>query len=56
MSWVLEVIPIILATHEAEIRRISVRSQPWANSLRSYPKILTQNRAGRVAQVVRAPA
>jgi hypothetical protein len=24
--------PIILATQEAEIRRITVRSQPWANS------------------------
>jgi hypothetical protein len=24
--------PAILATQEAEIRRITVRSQPWANS------------------------
>jgi hypothetical protein len=26
--------PVILATQEAEIRRIAVLSQPWANSLR----------------------
>jgi hypothetical protein len=24
--------PVILATNEAEIRRITIRSQPWANS------------------------
>jgi hypothetical protein len=28
MSWVLVNMPIILATQEAEIRRIEVRSQP----------------------------
>jgi hypothetical protein len=27
--------PIILATQEAEIRRIMVQSQPWANSLQT---------------------
>jgi hypothetical protein len=26
--------PVILATQEAEIRRIEVRRQPWANSSR----------------------
>jgi hypothetical protein len=26
--------PIILATQEAEIRRIAVQSQPWANGAR----------------------
>jgi hypothetical protein len=26
--------PVILATKEAEIRRIAVQSQPWANSSR----------------------
>jgi hypothetical protein len=31
-SWWLT--PIIVATQEAEIRRIAVRSQPWANSSR----------------------
>jgi hypothetical protein len=47
---------VILATQEAEIRRIAVRSQPWANSLQD--PILKKmhhkpKRAGGVAQVVR---
>jgi hypothetical protein len=25
--------PVILATQEAEIRRIAIQSQPWANNL-----------------------
>jgi hypothetical protein len=45
--------PIILATQEAEIRRITVRSQQGANSLETLPqKYTTQNRAGRVVQLV----
>jgi hypothetical protein len=31
-------VPVILATQEAEIRMIAVRSQPHANSLRDYLK------------------
>jgi hypothetical protein len=50
---VLEAQPVILATQEAEIRRIVVQSQPEqiVHETRSqeYP---TQNRAGGVAQVV----
>jgi hypothetical protein len=30
--------PVILATQEAEIRRIAVRSQPRQKSVRPYPK------------------
>jgi hypothetical protein len=45
--------PIILATQEAEIKRIEVRSQPEQIVLktlsRKYP---TQKKAGEVAQVV----
>jgi hypothetical protein len=48
--------PVILATQEAEIRRVAVRSQPWANSLReSFSKILPhacKKKAGGVAQGV----
>jgi hypothetical protein len=29
--------PIVLATQEAEIRRIMVQSQPRANSIEKYP-------------------
>jgi hypothetical protein len=43
--------PIILATQEAEIRRITVRSQPRQMFTRPYLKIpFTKNRAGKVAQ------
>jgi hypothetical protein len=28
--------PVILAIHEAEIRRMAVQGQPWANSLRPH--------------------
>jgi hypothetical protein len=55
-KWPLEpgLTPIILATQEAEIRRIAVQSQlgqivPETPILK---KKKTQNRAGRVAQVV----
>jgi hypothetical protein len=45
--------PVILATQEAEIRRITVRSQPWANSSRDpILKNPSRKRAGRVAQGV----
>jgi hypothetical protein len=44
--------PVILATQEAEIRRIEVPSQPWANSSQdSYlEKTQHKKRAGGVAQ------
>jgi hypothetical protein len=46
--------PVILATQEAKIRRITVQSQPrqivWETLSRKYS---TQKRAGRVAQVVK---
>jgi hypothetical protein len=43
--------PIILATEEAEIRRVVVRSQPWANSsCDPILKILITKRVGGVAQ------
>jgi hypothetical protein len=44
--------PVVLDTQEAVIRRIAVRSHPWANSS-SDPhlgKTPPQNRAGGVAQ------
>jgi hypothetical protein len=46
--------PVVLAIQEAEIRRISVQSQPQTNSPRDpiSKKYLTQKRAGRVAQGV----
>jgi hypothetical protein len=45
--------PVILAAQGAEIRRITVRSQPQANSLRdSISKITNKKRADGVAQVV----
>jgi hypothetical protein len=51
MHWWLT--PVILATEEAEIRKIVVPSQPW----QTVYEILSQktqhkNRTGRVAQVV----
>jgi hypothetical protein len=49
--------PVILATQEAEIRRIVVPSQPGQivceTLSRKYP---IQKKAGGVAQAVRAPA
>jgi DNA-binding transcriptional regulator PaaX len=44
--------PVILATQEAEIRRIMVQSQPEANSSTrsSLENTLHKNRAGGVAQ------
>jgi hypothetical protein len=43
--------PVILATQEAEIRRISVQSQPGQIVHETLPqKTLPQNRAGGVAQ------
>jgi hypothetical protein len=45
--------PIILAIQEAEIRRISIRSQPGKIVHETLSqKILHKNRAGRVDQVV----
>jgi hypothetical protein len=44
--------PVILVTHEAEIRRITIRSQPQALS----PKNPSQKWAGGGAQAVRVPA
>jgi hypothetical protein len=50
MSWV----PVILANHEAEIRRIMVQNQPQANSSQDpiSKTPLRKKRAGGVAQVV----
>jgi hypothetical protein len=51
---------VILATQEAEIRRITIQSQTWRN--RSRDPILKKNpspkqkRAGRVTQTVKVPA
>jgi hypothetical protein len=46
-------VPVILATQEAEIRRITVQSQPWANSSRDpiLKKPFTK-KTGGVAQGV----
>jgi hypothetical protein len=45
--------PIILATQEAEIRRIMVQSQPGQTAHETpFQKHSTQNRASRVAQEV----
>jgi hypothetical protein len=45
--------PVILATQEAEIRRIKIWSQPGQTVHETLPqKYPTQNRAGRGAQVV----
>jgi hypothetical protein len=47
--------PVILATQEAEIRRIAVRSQPGQIVCETlFRKYLTQKRAGGVAQGVRS--
>jgi cytochrome c-type biogenesis protein CcmH/NrfF len=45
-SWVLWLTPVILATQEAEIRRIAVRRQPRKTLSQ---KTLHKNRAGGVA-------
>jgi hypothetical protein len=42
--------PVILATQEAEMRRIIVQSQPWQGSLQNLiSKIPNTKRAGGVA-------
>jgi hypothetical protein len=50
--------PIILATQEAEIRRIKVQSQPQANSTGDSisKKTHHKKRAGGVSQAVRMSA
>jgi hypothetical protein len=50
--------PVILATQEAEIRRIMFQSQPWASSSQDPISIkpITKKRAGGVAQAVRVTA
>jgi hypothetical protein len=35
---------VVLAIQEAEIRRMEVQSQPWANSLRPYLKNIHHKR------------
>jgi hypothetical protein len=45
--------PVILATQEAEIRRIKFQSQLEANSLEKIP---ITKKPGGVVQVVRVPA
>jgi hypothetical protein len=46
-------VPVILATQEAEIRRITVQSQPGQIILQTLSqKYPTQNRTGGVAQAV----
>jgi hypothetical protein len=54
MSWLgARLRPVILATQEAEIRRIMVLNQPWANSsLPSMLKNLSQKMADGVVQSV----
>jgi hypothetical protein len=48
--------PIILATQKAEIRRMAIQSQPWANSSRDpISKTLHKIRADGVAQGVDTP-
>jgi hypothetical protein len=43
--------PVILATQEAEVKRIMVQSQPWANSSPDpISKNPSQKRAERVAE------
>jgi hypothetical protein len=49
--------PVILATQEADIRRIKVQSQPQSNSWGDpILKNPSQKRASRVPQVARAPS
>jgi hypothetical protein len=47
-SWHRWLTPVIPVTQEAEIRRIEVQSQPWANNPRD--PISSQERADGVAQ------
>jgi hypothetical protein len=53
-SWHQWLTPVILATQEAEIRRIMAQSQPWANSSRDPISkcSFTKKKAGGEAQVV----
>jgi hypothetical protein len=52
--------PVILVTQEAEIRRIPVQSQPWANILETLSQSLKKKKGppqkSGVAQAVRVPA
>jgi hypothetical protein len=49
--------PVILPTQETEIRRIKVRSQPWANSLQDpILKIPNPEKDWRRGSSVRVPA
>jgi hypothetical protein len=53
-AWCRWLVPIILATQEAEIRRITVQSQPGqiVQETLSQEKKKSQKRAGGVAQGV----
>jgi hypothetical protein len=42
--------PVILATQEAEIRRLKVHSQPRQIVHETLPQNMSQKRSGRVAQ------
>jgi hypothetical protein len=46
-----KLMPVILATQEAGIRRIMVGSQPRQIVYKTLSQKITQNRGGRVAQV-----
>jgi hypothetical protein len=48
--------PVILATQEAEIRRMAVQSQPGKIVCKTLKKNPSQKRTGEVTQVIRAPA
>jgi hypothetical protein len=52
--------PVILTTQEAEIGRMAVRRQTWANSSRDLhlkkKKKKSQKKAGRITEAERLPA